>query len=180
MYRRVIVCQQTNYRTNHKHQTAPARLKEAENMNKKRKQVYEKYNGRCAYTGKPLVDGEWQIDHMTSRYKTKCNAARSVAEKRDWSAYQEALEHVNDIDNLLPSLRIVNHYKRLLDLEGFREYMLTFHKRLAKLPKRTNSPSTARRIIYMNKIADAFGITIEKPFNGIFYFETLLESPSQA
>ena len=140
---------------------------------KKRKQIYEKYNGRCAYTGKRLVDGEWQIDHMTSRFKIKYNAARNVAERKDWDAYQETIEHVNDVDNLMPALTIVNHYKRSLDLEGFREYMLTFHKRLAKLPKHTNSPSTAKRIIYMNKVADVFGITVDKPFTGLFYFETL-------
>ena len=51
--------------------------------------------------------------------------------------------------------------------------MSTFHTRLAKLPKNTNSDKTLKRIEYMNTIAEAFNITIDKPFNGVFYFETL-------
>lgn len=77
------------------------------------------------------------------------------------------------IENLLPALRIVNHYKRAQDLEYFREYMTDFHKRLAKLPKKTTVERTKNRMIYMNKVADVFGITVDKPFCGKFYFETL-------
>jgi len=69
----------------------------------------------------------------------------------------------------------VNHYKRAFDLEGFRGYLLTFHLRLAKLPKTTNREKTKERIIYMNRIADLFGITVDKPFSGIFYFEQITE-----
>lgn len=77
------------------------------------------------------------------------------------------------IENLIPAIRIVNHYKREKDLEQFRHYMLSFHLRLATLPKRTLVESTKRRIEYMNTIADLFHISRNKPFNGKFYFETL-------
>lgn len=127
-------------------------------MNKKiRSKIYDKYNGRCAYTGKPL-DDDWQVDHMESKYGSI------------WSH-----ENVENIDNLMPSLRIVNHYKREYGLEGFRDYMLNFHKRLAKLPKHTSLERTKNRIEYMHKVADAFGITVDKPFEGKFYFETINE-----
>ena len=127
-------------------------------MNKSlRAKVYAKYDGRCAYTGKPLGD-DWQMDHMESRYKALCYDRES---------------EVDNINNLMPALKIVNHYKREFSLEGFRGYMLNFHKRLAKLPKHTNLERTRNRIAYMRKVADAFDITVDKPFCGKFYFETL-------
>lgn len=122
-------------------------------MNSKtRQQVYEKYGGRCAYTGKTLGH-DWQIDHVFP-----------LRSKR---------EGVNKIENLLPSLRIVNHYKRGKNLESFRRFMKDFHKRLAGLPKKTSVEKTKRRIAYMQEVAEAFDITIDKPFSGKFYFETI-------
>jgi 5-methylcytosine-specific restriction endonuclease McrA len=134
-----------------------------------RQQVYEKYSGLCAYTGKPLGD-DWQVDHMTSRIKHRFNVSIG---NRDRAHYAERLKEVDCIENLVPSLRIINHYKRSWDLEGFRNFMKTFHKRLAKLPKKTMVEHTKRRIAYMNEVADLFGITPEKPFDGKFYFEKL-------
>jgi len=131
-------------------------------MNKNKRQlIYDKFNGLCAYTGKPLGD-DWQVDHVISK---------------NWSKYYKdtSLEiDENHIDNLFPALRIVNHYKRAFDLEGFRQYMLRFHLRLAKLPKTTRVNATEKRKEYMYKVADAFDIRIDKPFSGIFYFETLI------
>lgn len=125
-----------------------------------RQQIYDKFGGRCAYTGKPLGD-DWQIDHIISKGFALSNAGGYL--------YSD----INSFDNLFPSLRIVNHYKRDLDLEGFRVYMLNFHKRLAKLPRNTMVVRTMRRKEYMYKVADAFDITPENPFCGTFYFETL-------
>ena len=97
----------------------------------KREEIYNKYNGLCAYTGKPLGN-DWQIDHMIS--------------KSSFFYLKLKLSDINNIDNLMPTLRIVNHYKRAYDLEEFRVYMMTFHIRLAKLPKKTNveHPQCAR------------------------------------
>lgn len=128
-------------------------------MNKKTRQVvYDKFKGLCAYTGKPL-DEKWQVDHLLPQYQVK------VLGK------VELTDQVNHIDNLMPAIRIVNHYKRGHNLESFRTYMKGFHLRLAKLPKKTRIEKTLKRIEYMNKIADLFGITVDKPFNGKFYFE---------
>lgn len=118
-----------------------------------RNEVYNKYGGLCAYTGRPLGD-KWQVDHVTPR------------------GYR-ILGTGNDINNLVPTIAIVNHYKRCADLKSFRVTMLTFHKRLAKLPKKTNVEATKRRIVYMQTLAELFNITTDKPFTGKFYFETL-------
>jgi len=132
-------------------------------MKKKlRLEIYNKYNGLCAYTGKPLND-DWQVDHI----HPKCLKIQE---------HHNMLTH-NDIQNLIPACRIINHYKRSLNLEGFRTYMKTFHIRVSKLPKNTNVLKTQKRKIYMLKIAELFDITIDKPFNGVFYFETINTIP---
>lgn len=134
--------------------------------------VYEKYNGLCAYTGKPL-DDKWQVDHMTSKIKYMWNVVYGGIGGYTVEGIQEKAKQVDDISNLMPALWIVNHYKRSLDLEGFRDRMMTFHKRLAKLPKKTSKPATEKRIAYMRQVSDAFDITPDRPFSGKFYFENL-------
>lgn len=121
--------------------------------------VFEKYNGLCAYTGRPLGEG-WQVDHAIP----KCH----------WVWQQpQTNTRPDDISNLLPAIKIVNHYKRALDIEKFRNYMLSFHNRLAKLPKKTASKNTIKRKEYMYKIAELFEINNETPFKGKFYFELI-------
>jgi len=79
---------------------------------KRREKVYAKYGGRCAYTGRPLGD-DWQIDHAMPKIKKKSNS----------------------IENLLPSLKIINHYKRGLTVEQFREYIATLQGRIDNIPR---------------------------------------------
>jgi hypothetical protein len=122
---------------------------------KARQQVYDKFIGLCAYTGKPLGN-DWQVDHIEPYFYSRMF-------QRD----------PNRTENLFPALRIVNHYKRCNNLESFRMYMLSFHKRLAKLPKEPRVEKSAKRKEYMLKVADAFGIAADKPFSGVFYFETI-------
>jgi 5-methylcytosine-specific restriction endonuclease McrA len=133
-----------------------------------RQQVYNKYNGLCAYTGKPLGD-DWQVDHVCSKraYFEKSYICKSMAERKEF------LKQADDINNLLPACRIVNHYKRSKNLETFRRFMREFHKRLAKLPKKTKVAQTQRRKDYLYKVAELFDITVDKPFSGKFYFETV-------
>lgn len=115
-----------------------------------RELIKNKFGGLCAYTGKPLGE-DWQIDHIKPK----------------------RMGGTNDIQNLVPTIKIINHYKRGLGLEGFRKYMLSFHKRLAKLPKNPMTPQSMRRKKYLSDIAMFFEITPMKPFSGTFYFETL-------
>lgn len=123
-----------------------------------RARIYMQFNGLCAYSGKDL-GYDWQIDHI-------------IPKTMKLQSYH-GIEFHNDFRNLVPALKIVNHYKRNRTLEEFRDLMMTFHFRLAKLPKKTSLLSTEKRIKYMNDIADAFGITIDKQFCGKFHFELL-------
>ncbi len=122
--------------------------------------VRTKFGGLCAYTGTPLKD-DWQVDHVTPKYLFK-------------DGYIEG--NPDDIKNLIPCQKIINHYKRGFDLEGFRKYMTNFHVRLSKLPKKTMVEATKRRIKYMNEIADSFQISVDKPFCGLFYFENIKQN----
>lgn len=164
-----------------------------------REQIRKTFGGLCAYTGKPLGE-DWQVDHINSKYKseqvlvydthykhkdtgeilTREEISNLISKDRsilyDYNYFPKKtkpVKEVDNIENLYPCCRIVNHYKRALDLEGFRRYMLSFHTRLAKLPKSTSVESTKRRIVYMNTIADLFDITVDKPFSGVFYFERI-------
>lgn len=138
-------------------------------ISKKRKRIYDKFGGKCAYTGKPLGD-DWQVDHMTSKIKHEYSTYYKCA---DLSEIRYELKKVDDEKNLVPACRIINHYKRGLDLEGFRHYMSYFHERLSRLPKNTKIERTKKRKEYLQKVADLFEITPDKPFKGTFYFETV-------
>ena len=139
-------------------------------MNKKlRQQVYDKFGGRCAYSGQPL-DDKWQVDHATSKKK---NFYLACYDYGDMDKLSERLKSIDRLENLLPACWIINHYKRELDVEGFRKYLADFHIRLAKLPKNPIAQRSIRRKRYMQEVADIMGITPDKPFSGKFYFETL-------
>lgn len=128
-------------------------------MNKKtREQIKTKYNGLCAYSGTVLED-DWQVDHIKPKFH-----------------YEIGIEQgdPDDIDNLIPVQKLINHYKRGLTLEEFRnDWLGKMHLRLAKLPKNPRTEKSKKRIEYMQKIASYFGITPDKPFCGIFYFEKI-------
>lgn len=168
----------------------------------KKEKVYQKYGGRCAYTGKPL-ESDWQIDHARSKaefekiivdvahYKDRNTGERVSVEDMDflckkglWQTFHDCtyippkqVPHpdCNKIENLVPALRIVNHYKRGLDVEGFRKYMKGFHTRLKRYKLGKGGPAAQKQSRYMWDVADAFGITLEKPFSGVFYFETIID-----
>ena len=134
-----------------------------------RQKVFDKYGGRCAYCGCELNE-HWQVDHGFS--------------KNHWMLYDPSDPNkVNDFENLYPACKECNHYKRSHCIDsscfhiGFREYMSTFHKRLARLPKKTMRDKTAKTKLYMQAIADRYGITHDKPFDSVFYFEKVNSEP---
>lgn len=67
--------------------------------NKRRTQVFEKYNGRCAYCGVGINATQFHIDHI----QPKCFGG------------------TDELDNLNPSCRDCNTYKSNWSLESFRE-----------------------------------------------------------
>lgn len=130
-----------------------------------RQKVFDKCGGRCAYCGCELTD-RWQVDHAIS--------------KQYWFYFNlDNPKGVDHIDNLMPACVPCNHYKRSLCVDayhnhtGFRNYMMKFHLRLAKLPKKTMVERAKNRVVYMQIIADKYNITPDNPFSGVFYFETL-------
>lgn len=126
---------------------------------KKREAIKQKYGGRCAYSG-TVLDDDWQIDHLIPK--------RMIIQK-----YNTIKNHDN-IENLIPCQKIINHYKRSMSLHDFRTwYMKDLHKRLKKLPKNPKVQKSIKHKEYLLKVASYFGITEDKPFSGIFYFETI-------
>ena len=115
-------------------------------------EVYNKLNGHCAYCGKVIKYGDMQVDHLTPKrsehlYRSETSVKYYVLK----GASVDALE------NLMPSCRRCNHYKRSYSLEDFRRLMLTLHKRVESQ--------------YINKVAINYGIIEIEPFGGVFYFE---------
>jgi CRISPR/Cas system Type II protein with McrA/HNH and RuvC-like nuclease domain len=122
-----------------------------------RQKVYDKFGGKCAYSGTPL-ESDWQIDH--------------VIPKRS--------DGTDSIDNLMPCQKIINHYKRALPIDNcydpkwnFRHRINNLHNKLKRLPKNPRVESSINKKAYLLQVALYFGITPDKPFNGKFYFEAL-------
>ena len=98
--------------------------------------VWNKYGQRCAYCGEPITYKEMQVDHLKPK----------------------AFGGSDDFDNLMPSCRTCNHYKRALSLEDYRrEWLGRLHERLKKQ--------------YTIKVALKYGIIELNEFSGNFYFE---------
>lgn len=106
----------------------------------KRLEVYNKYGKKCAYCGNDIEYKNFQIDHyIPQRYYYKHDGDK------------------NDIENLKPSCKRCNHYKRDYLPNEWRNLMKTLHERIEKQ--------------YINKVAIDYGIIVLKPFDGLFYFE---------
>ena len=108
-----------------------------------RKIVYDKYDGHCAYCGKEITIDEMQVDHIVPK-----------------RAFEIGYEHGNpdDIDNLNPSCRLCNHYKRAESIEHWRQYFLD------RIIENLNK-------IYIFRVALRFGMIEIKGWDRKFYFE---------
>jgi len=127
----------------------------------KRLKVFQKYGGRCAYCGCEITLDDFQIDHVIPKSK--------------WMYIAHINEFdIDNIDNLMPTCSVCNHYKRALDLETFRHKWLGgLHKRIKRVPKNPRTEKGKRYKEYMQRILDRYGITEDKPFDGVFYFEKI-------
>ncbi|RGJ66540.1 HNH endonuclease [Eubacterium sp. TM05-53] len=76
-----------------------------------REQVYQKYNGHCAYCGCELEYKDMQVDHVVSVYGNNGS---------------------NDIENLMPACRMCNFYKSTFSIDVFRKHLESLHERLRK------------------------------------------------
>ena len=105
-----------------------------------RERVYQKYKGHCAYCGKEIEYKDMQVDHLKPHL--------GYIKIRD-----------DSFDNLMPSCRRCNHYKRSYMLDDFRILMQTLHGRIEQN--------------YICKVALDYGIIEIHPFDGQFYFERI-------
>lgn len=85
-----------------------------------RQQVYEKYDGHCAYCGIKLEMKDMQVDHIDPVYR----------------AYYDHREVDESIDNYNPACRACNFYKGVWPLEKFRNNIQ--HMLIGKLRKDFN------------------------------------------
>jgi len=106
-----------------------------------RQRVYDKYKGHCAYCGKVIDMKSMQVDHILPRCRYHFIKTGDL----------------NAMENLNPSCRRCNHYKRSSTLEGYRRRLITLAERLQK--------------VYIYNVALDYGIVQERIFDGKFYFE---------
>lgn len=110
-----------------------------------RHQVYEKYNGHCAYCGCELQYEDMQVDHLDSVYR----------------AEYEGREASNEIENLMPACRQCNFYKGTSTIDEFRRKIL-------------HLPVTAF-IAFPVRLAAKYGIIQVREWDMKFYFEKQME-----
>jgi 5-methylcytosine-specific restriction endonuclease McrA len=109
---------------------------------KTRKQVYDKYNGHCAYCGCEMAIKDMQIDHLVSQF----------------SSVYHGNQVDNSLGNLMPSCRQCNYYKQTLSLEEFRHQVGLV---LSETWKKS----------FVVRLAMKYGMAIENKWDGKFYFE---------
>lgn len=112
-----------------------------------RQQVYEKYNAHCAYCGCELEYKDMQVDHLIPL--------------NDWNNTHTD-EELWSMDNLMPSCRLCNHYKRSYTLEHFREA-------IEKIPFKLNRDS------YIYRVGVKYGMVSANEHSVKFYFETIFD-----
>lgn len=117
-----------------------------------RQKVHFKYCGKCAYCGNEIEYKDMQVDHL---YPQRLAHHYTVPKAR--MAYGCIGNDIDSFENLMPSCRRCNHYKRGYTLKEFRRIMGTLHERITKQ--------------YIAKVAIDYGIINLKPFAGKFYFE---------
>lgn len=114
---------------------------------KLREAVYYKYDGHCAYCGKKLNTGEFQVDHLIP------------VQRERFGKYTE--EQLERFDNYMPACRRCNHYKRAHSLETFRRYIEEIPKKLAD--------------DYICKVGIDYNLVEFHPQKIKFYFEMIEE-----
>ena len=115
---------------------------------KTREQVYNKYDGHCAYCGKAIDYKDMQLDHLIPYQRER------------FKQYTE--EEIECFENYMPACRRCNHYKRAHSLEVFRQYVEEIPKKLY-------------RDNYIYKVGLDFGL-LEIHEHGVkFFFEQVAE-----
>ena len=120
---------------------------------KKRQKVYDKTDGHCGYCGTKIDFEDMQVDHMYPKWRY----SDEYKIRQCLYGLPKPIPELNSMDNLMPSCRKCNHYKRASDVEGFRQLLLTLQGRLDE--------------IYIYEVAVLHGIVKAQAWDGTFYFE---------
>lgn len=114
-------------------------------MNKnKRRAVYDKYGGRCAYCGHAITFKEMQVDHIYPKSRPR--------------GPEDAINR-DKMDNLNPSCRMCNYYKRDMTLEEYRAHLGSLLTRVGRS--------------YIYRMALRYGLVTERQHDGVFYYEEM-------
>jgi hypothetical protein len=113
-----------------------------------RQQVYEKYNGHCAYCGVKIDIKQMQVDHIIPK------------ETFHHPKYNPGYYNANDPRNLNPSCRSCNNYKSSLPMEEFRRYV-------------GQQIEILRRDRPTFRMAERFGLIQCLPQKVVFHFEKI-------
>lgn len=111
----------------------------------KRKLVYDKYNGCCAYCGCELKLSEMQVDHIVPKFRNN----------EMWHQNEIGSD---EISNLNPSCRMCNYYKGMGSIENFRENLKDTLMRNVQRP-------------FDFRLAERYGMIEVTEWDGKFYFE---------
>lgn len=123
-----------------------------------RKQIFDKFDGHCAYCGELLIPKTLHVDHVISQ----SNFIWHIKNKHKIPEFLNHLTEndVNHIDNLFPACGVCNRWKSVYDLEQFRKEIFMQTERLS------NTSASFR----MAKRYDLIRYT----FKGVeFYFESI-------
>lgn len=140
-------------------------------MNKKeRQQIFDKYNGRCAYCGCDLQKG-WHVDHAEPirrglKYKKDANGKYLYDENGEhFKEYYETHPDRNVVQNYMPACVSCNINKRSDTIEQFRKNIQGYLNSL-----------NLRMVQY--KMVKKYGLVQETNKPVIFHFETVESSCS--
>jgi hypothetical protein len=114
-----------------------------------RKIVYDKFNGHCAYCGCEIEMRDMQVDHIVPKYRNN-------------EMWHQSEIGTDDISNLNPSCRMCNYYKRMNDLETFRNNLSEMLMRNVRRP-------------FDYRLALKYGLIKEDVQRVKFYFEKVKE-----
>jgi len=119
-----------------------------------RLRVYNKYSCKCAYCGNDLEYKNMQVDHLHPK-------ARSYWYKSEKMKIQYGLrgDNIDSFENLMPSCRRCNHYKRSHTLDEFAKLIRTLHERIKDQ--------------YIVKVAVDYELITFNRFNGYFWFQIM-------
>lgn len=134
------------------------RVSKEETINK----IKNRFNGYCAYSGKPL-DDNWEIDYLFP------------LSDKIWGRNMAALLGINfkkdSIYNKVPCCSIVRYFKVGSNTTQFKNFLLQVHLEAFKDPN--NLQKDIVRKEKLKELCALFDIEQDKPFCGKFYYEKI-------